>query len=178
MRDRSAWSPPPYVAVGRIVKAHGVRGEMRIEPYSPDADRFLAMQRIFAVDENGDRQELVIDGCRIIAQGVLLKFAGIDSPEAAAELRGRVLVVPRSEARIPPPGEVLYADMIGLLAVHAEDGTPIGTVKAIVTAGNDLLEVETPEGDVLVPWVPEFVGTVDLVGGVVPIRPIPGLLEP
>jgi len=160
------------------VKAHGVRGELRVEPFTPDSERFLALQRIFAVDESEDRRELFIDSCRVIEQGVLLKFAGIDSPEAAADLRGRVLEVPRSEARVPPPGEVLYADMIGLLAVHADDGSPIGTVKAIVTAGNDLLEVETSRGDVLVPWVPEFVGTVDLERGVVPIRPIPGLLEP
>ncbi len=165
------------MSVGRILKPHGVRGELKVEPYTPEPERFAEFKRVFAVSQAGEREELTLETCRLTAGVVLIKFAGYDAPETAAALNGRVLEIPRAEAREPPPGQVLYADMIGLQALDAVTGRPIGRVKAIVTAGNDLLEIETPEGDVLIPWVPEFVDPADLTRGTVTIRPIPGLLE-
>lgn len=160
-----------------MLKPHGVRGEVKVEPLTPDPERFQELSRLFATTADGTRQTLTIENVRVVADGVLLKFAEFQSPEAAAALRGTMLEIPRSEARQAPPGEVLYADMIGLTALDADTGEPIGRVKAIVTAGSDLLELDTPHGDILIPWVPEFVGKPDLEAGTVPITTIPGLLE-
>ncbi len=172
------WSRPTHVSVGRVQKPHGVRGEVKVEPLTPDPGRFHKLKRLFATAPDGTRQVVTIESVRIVADGVLLKFVEYDSPEDAVVLCGRTLDIPRSEARKAPPGQVLYADMIGLHAFNTETGEPIGTVKSIVTAGSDLLELETPEGDILIPWVPQFVGKPDLDAGTVGITPIPGLLEP
>lgn len=172
------YTPPTHVSVGRVLKPHGVHGEVKVEPLTPDPERFKKLRRLFARGPDGRRQPLTIERARVVADGVLLKFAEYRTPEAAAGLRGMLLEIPREEARKAPPGEVLYADMIGLTAIDAATGKPIGTVKAIVTAASDLLELDTPRGDILIPWVPEFVGKPDLEAGTVPITPIPGLLEP
>jgi len=151
---------------------------MKVEPLTPDPERLGTLGRVFAAAPGGEREALFIEAFRMTGAGPLLKFAGYDTPEAAAALKGRILEVPRAEARQPPPGEVLYADVIGMRAVHADTGEEIGRIAAVITAGNDLLEIATPEGEVFVPWVPEFVGQADLAAGTLPIRPIPGLLEP
>lgn len=173
-----SWSPPSHVSVGRVLKPHGVRGEVKVEPLTPDPERFRKLKRVFATAPDGSRQKLTIENVRVLADGVLLKFAEYQSPETAAAISGMLLEIPRSEARKAPPGEVLYADMIGLTALNAETGETIGRVKAIISAGRDLLELETPEGDILIPWVPEFVGKPDLTAGTVAVTVIPGLLEP
>jgi 16S rRNA processing protein RimM len=172
------WQPAAWVAIGQIVKVHGVRGEVEVLPLSPLADRFAAVGRVYASAAPADRLELTVVSSRPVARGVLLRFAGYDSREAALPLCGRLLEVPRAEARHIPEGEALFADMIGLLAYDAASGEAIGSIIAIVSAGNDLLEIATPRGVVLVPWVPDFVERPDLARGTVAIKPIPGLLDP
>lgn len=168
----------PFVTIGRILKAHGVRGEVKVEPLTSDPERFERVGRVFAASSAGERRELVVERVRMVHGGLLIKFEGFDAPEPLAAFSGWSLEVPREEAIAPPAGQTLFADMIGLLARDATSGQSIGTIQAIVSAGNDLLEISTPDGDVLVPWVPEFVGRVDLAAGTVEIRSIPGLLEP
>ncbi|MBI6546580.1 MAG: PRC-barrel domain-containing protein [Cyanobacteria bacterium NC_groundwater_1444_Ag_S-0.65um_54_12] len=96
----------------------------------------------------------------------------------ASTLRDHYLELPRAEARTPPAGEVLFADMIGLAVCEAQTGKTIGLIKAIVSAGQELLEVAAAGGDLLIPWVPEFVKDIDLTAGTVSIHSIPGLLDP
>lgn len=169
---------PKFVAVGRLLKPHGLKGDVKVETLTPDPERLIALKRVFATSQFGDRRALEIESGRLVADGVLIKFKGFDAPEPLNEFNGWTLEIPRSEARKPPPGETLYADMIGLLAVDADSGVEIGEIRAIVTAGNDLLEIATPTGDLLIPWVPEFVVGVDLTKRQVKIKAIPGLLEP
>ncbi len=167
-----------FVTVGRILKAHGVRGEAKVEALTFDPGRFKALEHVTAVSPRGERRELSVSGSRPVQGGWLLKFNEFDAPEPLAALAGWTLEVPREEAAVPPSGQTLFADMIGLTAIDAASGEAIGAVLAIVTAGNDLLEIATARGDILVPWVEEFVGAIDIEGGTVMIHAIPGLLEP
>ncbi|MBU6429040.1 MAG: 16S rRNA processing protein RimM [Cyanobacteria bacterium REEB65] len=167
-----------YVTIGRVLRPHGLQGEVKVEPLTADLGRFARLRRVFAAGPDAQRIELEVSGARTVQGGVLLRFTAIDTPEAAAELRGCTLEVPRDEAILPPSGQTLFADVIGLTAREAGTGRAIGTVKAIVAAGNDLLEIAAANGDILVPWVPDLVGEIDLARGFVEIKVIPGLLEP
>ncbi len=167
-----------FVTVGRILKAHGVRGEAKVEPLTFDPERFRSLEHVIAVSPKGERRELSVSGSRPMQGAWLLTFREFDAPEPLAELAGWTLEVPREEAAVPPSGQTLFADMIGLTAIDAASGETIGTIRAIVTAGNDLLEISTARGDILVPWVAEFVDAIDTEGGTVKIHAIPGLLEP
>lgn len=169
-----------YVSVGRILKPHGVRGEVKVEPLTDDPERFKQLDRVFCLKPNGERVPLHIEGARSAgSETVLVKFREYAAPEPANALRDCMIQVPRSESPSLPAGKVYYADVIGMTARNEETSEPIGTIRAIYTAGNDLLEIRTPEGaDLLVPWVDAFVTRIDASGRELWIRPVPGLLEP
>ncbi len=169
-----------YVSVGRILKPHGVRGEVKVEPLTDDPERFKRLDRVFCLKPNGERVPLHVEGARSAGpETVLVKFREYQAPEPANLLRNCLIQIPRSEAPALPEGKVYYADVIGMTARHADSAETIGTITAIVTAGNELFEIKTPGGEeLLVPWVDEFVTRIDKSAREVWIRPVPGLLEP
>lgn len=167
------------VSVGRILKPHGVRGEVKVAPMTDDLARFKRLGRVFCELSSGERLTLNVESSRTAgADTVLLKFKEYATPEAADVLRNALIQVPRSESPPLPKGKVYYADMVGLIARNQLTGETLGTVMAIVSAGNELLEVKKPEGgELLIPWVEAFVSRIDLEGREVWITPPPGLLE-
>jgi 16S rRNA processing protein RimM len=115
---------------------------------------------------------------RLADKCALLRFVGIDSPEQATTLRDCELQIERSQAKAPPPGEVLYADIVGIRCRNLETGEDVGVIRSVITAGNELLEILTPgEKTLLIPWVPEFIKNIDLKSRTLDISPIPGLLD-
>lgn len=169
-----------YVSVGRILKPHGVRGEVKVEPLTDNPERFKQLDRVFCLKPNGERVPLHIEGARSAGpETILVKFREYAAPELANSLRDCLIQIPRSESPALPAGKIYYADVIGMTALNEETSEPIGTIQAVLKAGNDLFEIRTPEGvDLLVPWVDAFVTKVDAAKREVWIRPVPGLLEP
>lgn len=167
------------LAVGRLLKPHGVRGEIKVAAMTDDPSRFKKLDEVIVELANGQRVPLHVEGARVVGpETVLVKFREYQSPETVVALRDGTILIPRSKGVPLKPGEVYFADMIGLKAVLQESGEEIGVVTAILKAGNDLLEITTPDGgEVLLPWVDAFVPKVDLAGGTVYIAPPPGLLE-
>jgi 16S rRNA processing protein RimM len=105
-----------------------------------------------------------------------VKFEGAEARADAEGLRG-ALFVPESDARELESGEFWEHDLEGLAAVHARTGAPIGTVSYVQPGpAQDLLVIETPDGDRLVPFVSEIVVEVDVEAGRVTIDPPEGLL--
>lgn len=168
-----------YVSVGRILKPHGVRGEVKVEPLTDDPERFKQLDRVFCLKPNGERVPLHVEGARSAGpETILVKFREYAAPEPANLLRNCLIQIPRSESPALPEGKVYYSDVIGMTARNEETSAPIGTITAILTAGNDLFEIKTPTGEeLLVPWVDAFVTRIDTTAREVWIRPVPGLLE-
>lgn len=168
------------VSVGRILKPHGVRGEVKVDPMTDHPARFQTLSRVYCLMANGTRLKLHVQSARAAGPDtVLVKFQEYATPEAANELRDGLIQIPRAESPPLPPGRVYYADVIGLAARRKDTGEPIGTVAAVVTAGQDLLEIRADDGtEYLVPWVAELVPEIDAAAGTVWINPVPGLLEP
>jgi 16S rRNA processing protein RimM len=167
--------PDPLICIGAIAGAHGVRGGVRIKPFTDDPEAVAAYGAVS--DESGDRRyELRLTGR---AKGVVLaKLSGIETREAAEALKGLRLYVPR--AALPPPDadEFYHADLVGL-AVETMDGDVFGNVHAVHDFGaGDLLEIRTAEGElVLLPFTEAAVPVVDIAAGRVVIDPPPGLLD-
>lgn len=170
--------PPDWLDLAQIVTTVGVKGELKLRPETDDPLRLKELTAVSAKLADGTRETLAIERVSQRKDGtVLAKFQGYDTPEVAARLRQAWLQIPFAEAK-RKPGQVLYADVLGLAAVDAETGTPLGTVNDIYRAGQDLLEIRTPGGqDVLVPWVDQFVAAVDLEARQVRIRPMEGLFD-
>jgi len=167
------------LAVGRLLKPHGVRGEIKVAVMTDDPSRFKKLDAVTVELANGQRVSLHIEGARVIGpETVLVKFREYGTPEAVVALRDGVIMIPRSKGVPLKPGEVYFADMIGLTAILQESDEVLGSVTAIYSAGNDLLEITRPDGsEVLIPWVEPFVPKIDVEAGKVFLTPPPGLLE-
>lgn len=164
------------LAVGRIGRAHGVRGEVSVETSTDDPGvRFAPGSSL--VTDPARLGPLTIESVRPHAGRLLVRFAGIDDRTAAETLRGTLLLV--DSADIQPsadPDEFHDQELIGLLAV-TPDGTEVGEVLDVEHLGQDLLVIRRPGGDALVPFVRALVPEVDVPGGRIVIDPPPGLLE-
>ncbi|WP_086823537.1 ribosome maturation factor RimM [Allokutzneria sp. NRRL B-24872] len=165
------------LVVGRVVKPHGVRGELVIDVRtdSPE-DRFAPG---VALGVRGSTRTLTVAAARPHTGRLLVFFDGLGTREAAEDLRGSLLTV--EVDRLPPiedPDE-FYDHQLEGLAVELLDGTAVGTVREIAHGpGGELLVVKAQDGrEVLIPFVEQIVPTVDIAGGRVVIDPPDGLLS-
>lgn len=161
LSPKSAGKPSPAILIGRVVRPHGVRGELRIEPLTDFPERFETLEKVYIDLPTGGRWWQV-DGCRYVNDGVLLSLDGLDNPEDGALLRGGRLLLPRSEA-MPLDEDTFYVDDLKGLAVETTDGQSVGKVREVHAGAQDLLDVRTSTGlDVLVPLVKAWVPTIDM----------------
>jgi len=163
------------VCVGRVKGAHGVRGGVRITPFTERPEDVAAYGPVS--DADGRREyELKIE--RMTKTDVIARIDGIDDRDTAEALRGLRLFVLRSA--LPPAGDdEFYAeDLVGLRAETA-DGRALGRVLAVQEFGaGDVLEIGEKGGrTVFAPFTRDVVPVVDLADGRVVIDPPPGLLD-
>lgn len=165
---------PTWIRFGRIARAHGVRGELRIQPLNPDVDLPTTISRVCARTPSGERL-LTVTGVRPVHKAVLLTVEEIADREAAQALAGASIEVDADE--LPPAGEgEIYAYELEGAEVVEENGGTVGTIRRLVgTAGHDLVEIETPGGIRLLPWVDEFIISYDRVARRLTVRLLDGL---
>jgi len=127
------------IAVGVIRKAHGVRGEASVEPWTDSADRFTELDQVTLVspDESSTR-EVTIETARVHAGRALVKFSGVDTPEDVQVLQGWTVEIPEDEARELEEDEYFLHDLVGLTLFDA-NGKERGVVKDVIEGGGGLL---------------------------------------
>jgi 16S rRNA processing protein RimM len=165
--------------VGRVVKAHGLRGELVVVPSTDNAAERFAPGVVLRVSGLRGRDVLTITTARWHGERLLVSAQEVaDRDTAEAMVRG-VLHAEATDAEIEDPDEFHDHQLEGLLAELA-DGTVVGTVTAVLHgAGGELLVLEAPDGgELLVPFVAAIVPTVDLAGGRVVLDPPEGLFDP
>jgi 16S rRNA processing protein RimM len=173
---------PEYLVVGRVRKAHGIRGELVVEPITDAPDAIFAPgRRVLAGTVAGDRArngvELHIVGVRPMGEGLLVKFDEIPDRTAAELWRGRYVLVPGSEVPPPGEGEVYIHDLLGMTVVLAS-GETVGTVQDVFELPQGLaIDVARPRGTVMVPFDERVVSGVDRDARVITINPPAGLLD-
>jgi 16S rRNA processing protein RimM len=152
--------------LGVLGRAHGIRGDLMFRPFNPRGVSLADLDLPLVVElrpRAGASRTMRLISARPFKEGDLVRFEGIDSPEAAAQLTNAELGVPR--AVLPPleDGEFYIADLIGCAAVDAA-GLPRGVVRGCFWNGTqDVLEIVDAGGhEVLVPAVGEFLREVDL----------------
>jgi 16S rRNA processing protein RimM len=164
----------PTVVVGRITRAHGLRGEVVVQVFSDNPERFAPGSSMFLEDG----RELVIRSVRPGSR-TLVTFEGIGDRDAADRLRGETLVVPESMLPELPEGEFWPHQLIGCTVV-TESGRSLGEIADVIpNPANDLwATVDAGGTETLIPAIREVVASVDLEARRVLVRDIPGLTAP
>lgn len=163
-----------FIPVGRVVAAHGVRGEIKFRYYNEGAAAFLQYPAFFA-DDNGAKRELTPLQVRLQGGLFIIKFKGLETGEDARFLLKRELFV--REEDLAPLGEDEYYDyqLIGLTAITEQERT-VGTVIDVMhTKANDILVIGGTT-EVLVPMTEAHIVGVSMEEGLVRVRE-DGLVE-
>jgi len=153
-----ASGPTQYIAVGKITKAHGIRGEVKIYPYSGQPENFLHYKKVYLHGRGSQGlHTLEIEQCRVQSNMVLAKFKNIGTRNDAESLLGFELSIKDSE--LPPldEGEYYCHEYIDKV-VKTRDGRILGRVRNIFDSGaHDILEVHDGHREYLIPLLDEFI---------------------
>jgi 16S rRNA processing protein RimM len=169
---------PRLVAIGEVVRPHGLGGEVKVRALTDHPARFEGLERCIVWEPRANAGvERRIERVRRQGDDLIVKLAGVDGVEAARALAGHLVGVPESEAVPTAPGH-FYPWQLAGCRVETEDGAAVGEVIRIEQGpAQDLWVVSNGTREHLVPAVPEIVLEVDLAARRVVIRPPEGLLE-
>lgn len=169
-------SAPSWVVVGKITRAHGVKGEVGILPLSVTPDRFAPGSRL-ALDDGG-RRWVTVRASRPHHQRLLVAFEETPDRTAAEALQGEYLFVPVEALPPLPEGEYWPHQLLGC-EVRTREGRSLGTLRDVIhSPANDVWVAQGPEGETLVPALKDVVISVDLEARLILVREIPGLTAP
>jgi len=162
------------VVVGRIGRAHGIRGEVSVEVRTDEPDRRFAA----GTQLTGGRRTFTVESTRRHQGRLLVRFVGVTDRTSAEQLGGTVLEADVDPADTPGETDEFYDhQLIGLLV--RSEGDDVGTVTDVRhLPEQDLLVIDIDGRDVMVPFVSELVPEVDLEAGHVVVADRPGLLDP
>ena len=166
-----------FLEIGEIVGTHGVRGEMRVNPWCDSPD-YMAKFKTLYLDSN--------EGCAVQVKAarphgniVLLTLQDIDTVEKAQKLRGKVLYMKRSDAKLPE-GTYFIAELIGCTVYDADEPEKIyGTLTDVSETGaNDVWHITDKGGkEYLIPSIPDVVIETDVANNRIVIRPLKGIFD-
>lgn len=165
---------PQFLAIGRVVGAFGLQGEVKVEILTDFPERFGLLEVVYLGDPP---TPVALEGVRPHKQLVILKLAGYDDRTSAETLRGQEILIPTSEAMPLEEGEYYVHEIEGL-DVWTTEGEFLGVVDEVLfTGGNDVYVVRTPEGrEVLLPAIEDVIREVDLEHGRMIVTLLDGLV--
>ncbi len=165
------------VAIAKVVRPRGLKGEVVAEIRTDFPERFESLKDVTAVRPGGERFELKIEKAWFQNGRVILKFDGHDTVEAAETLRDNEICVAESEVVELDDGEFYDWELEGC-KVETLDGTPIGSVSELMrTGGTELLVVKSGGRDYLIPFAEAICVEIDIENKLIRIDPPEGLLE-
>lgn len=178
---------PQYLIVGRIRRAHGIRGEVVVEGLTGDPERHFSVgAQLLAGTVTGEVPDpagtpgphtLTVRRVVPFKGGWILRLAEISDRNAAEVWRDRYLLVPAGDATPPAADEVYYHDLLGM-RIEDVSGHALGTVAELYEVPQGvLLEVDTGAGRVMVPYRAEVVRSADLTRRVLVVDPPEGLFD-
>ena len=153
------------IAIGVVRTSWGVKGWLKLSSFSGEWDHFMNLETVVLKGLGRGRDESFdVEAFRPHQDGLLMKLAGIDSPEAGKLLAGREILVSAEHSAPLNDDEYYLRDLVGL-RLTGKDGD-YGTITGVIESSDDLLEVERPDGSrFLIPFRSEFVSEPDLKAG-------------
>ncbi len=165
-----------YLEVGQIVSTHGIRGEVRVNPWCDGPDFIKKFKTLYRDDKGAGAVQVV--SCRPHGNVAVVKLEGVDTVEQAQALKNTVLYMKRSDVRLPE-GKWFISELIGCQVLDADNSAvEYGTIKDVEPmVANDIWYIDTPDGDVIIPAIKDVVIKCDVADNKVYIRPLRGLFD-
>ncbi len=165
-----------YIDTGKIVNTHGLRGDVKMEPWTDDPQLFCEIKTLY-LDDQG-QHPIEIEKARLQKGMVLLKLKGIDTIEAGETLRGKILYIHRDDIPMEE-GEYLIQDLLGCRVLDVDTKEQYGTLVDVTPTGaNDVYHIRFADGTVrLCPVIPDTIIKTDVQAGEIEIRPLKGLFD-
>ncbi len=150
------------VIMGRVAAAHGIRGWVKIQPYTEYLDSLLDYGSWWIGREHGPWREVEVQQCEVHNKTLAAQLPDCPDRTAAEKLKGLLIAVPRSSLPQQTGGEYYWSDLIGLAVVN-EAGVALGAVANLLETGaNQVLSVSGDSGEILIPFVATAIKQVDL----------------
>lgn len=173
--------PRESVVIGRIGRAHGIKGEVAVEPLTDEPDRRFAVgNALDARSPGGDARPgaLTVTGMRWHQGRMLVRFAEFSDRTAVEAARGTMIEIQVEPSETPDDPDEFYDRQLVGLVVRTTEGVEVGPITTVIHgAAQDLLVIKANGREVLVPFVSELVPQVDLARGFVVVADRPGLLD-
>ena len=165
-----------YLEIGQIVNIFGIKGMVKVKPFTDDCKRFDKLKKVYIKNKNS-KKKYEIDEIKHHKGMVLIKFKGIDNPEQANLLRENYILVNREEEEPLEENTYYIVDMIGL-EVYTEENEFLGNLEDIFNTGsNDIYVVKNELGkQILLPAIEEVIKKIDMENKKVIVHLIPGLV--
>lgn len=164
-----------FLETGQIVGTHGIRGEIKVNPWS-DSPEFLTGFKTFYLDDKG-QNKLNALSVRPHGRVVIIAADGVESIEAAEHLRGKTLYISRNDIKLEDD-QYLVQDLIGCKVVDADSKEYIGELTDVSETGaNDVWHIKKQGKEYLIPNIPDVVINVDINNETIEIRPLKGIFD-
>lgn len=159
--------------IGKVVNTHGIRGEIKIQPWCDDPLMFNELEHIFIGDE-----KYKLARVRLHKSCLIVLIDGINDINDAEKLKNKTVTVNRSDLGELPEGTYYIADIIGLKVIDEKD-SEIGVISDVISTGsNDVYQVSREnKKDVLIPVIEDVVNEVNIDGGYVSVTLMKGLMD-
>lgn len=156
--------------IGKIVNTFGIKGEVKVTPYTDDIEQFKKIKSIYV-----NNTLMQVQSAKFQKNVVILKLKDVDDMTAAENLRNSIIEAKRSKNKLPE-NTYYIADLIGL-DVYTDEGTLLGKVKDIYNTGaNDIYSIETESKEVLLPAIKEVIKQIDIENKKIIVHILKGLL--
>lgn len=152
-----------YLEIGQIVNTQGLKGEVRIYPYTDDIKRFDELKKIY-VEIDNVKVKLDIKSVRYYKNLVIAKFNNIDTIEDAMKYKGKYIFIDEEDKLDLPEDTYYIADLIDCMVINNDTQSQVGKVVDVFsTKANDVYVVKTEEGrEILIPAIKNIIVSIDI----------------
>ena len=166
----------PNLEIGQIVNTFGIKGMVKVKPFTDDIRRFDELKTVY-VEKNSHQTEYEIEEVKYHKDMVLIKFKGIDKVEQAEMLRNSYLTVSRDSVEKLEEGRYYIVDLLGL-EVYTDEQVLLGTLEDIFNTGsNDIYVVKDKQGkQILLPAIQDVIKQIDIENKKIIVHLLPGLI--
>ena len=161
-----------YLEIGKITNAHGVMGEVKVQPWC-DSPEFFCQFKTLYVDET--HWPVKVERARPHKNMVIVKLEGVTDMNGALALRNAVLHIDRKDVNLPE-GSFFLADIEGLEARDAQTGEVLGKIAEVLTLpANNVYVIRGGERELMIPAVPAFVAETNVEEGFIRVNMMEGI---